>query len=381
MSNRITITIPTASGTQSFYIGRITTIAIFFILIIAPVLLMLSINNYKNNQEQIAKTQLAVTQAAAKIKQNELVIQEKAQQLMAQTEQAAREKSQLMAQIEQTALEKSQLIAQQEQVVLEKSQYILQLENDNHLLNLELAEKNTQLTAIERRIDDVESILGLSDPDSDFSDLTLEQRVDVAAINSAVRATMLRTIPNDTPMNYNRISSPYGNRLNPITKKHLLHKGIDLTCNRGEPIISAADGVVEVARSSKKGYGNFLTIRHSFGFTSSYAHLQKFKVKKGQFVRKGEVIANCGNSGNSTGPHLHYEVRFLEQPLNPKHLINWTPDNFDTLFEKEKKVNWASLVDLIDSKVRLQVNLTQPIYQDDLVNTAKNDSKDKAQVN
>ncbi|MCA7113251.1 M23 family metallopeptidase, partial [Staphylococcus aureus] len=83
-------------------------------------------------------------------------------------------------------------------------------------------------------------------------------------------------------------------------------------------ILAPADGVVETVRPGNKGYGNYLTLRHSFGFSSSFAHLNKFNVKSGQFVSKGDVIAQCGNSGNSTGPHLHYEVRFLGRTLNPQ---------------------------------------------------------------
>ncbi|MDB1124804.1 M23 family metallopeptidase [Vibrio sp. kj40-1] len=277
--------------------------------------------------------------------------------------------------------ESERLIAQTEQFNRDKSNQIVQLENTNHLLNQELAEKNNQLVTLSKRIYDVESVLGLSDETTEPDTLDLEQRVDVAAVDSAVRATMFRLIPNDSPMAYNRISSSYGRRLNPITGKRHTHTGIDLTCNRGEPILAPADGVVETVRPSNKGFGNFLIVRHSLGFMSSYAHLQKFNVKSGQFVSKGETIATCGNSGNSTGPHLHYEVRFLGRSLNPQYLMEWTPENFDTLFEKENSVKWAPLVKLIDNVVRLQVNLTNHPYTDDSVDTAKSDSEDNVQVN
>jgi len=242
-----------------------------------------------------------------------------------------------------------------------------------HSLSQELEAKRNQIQVLGKRVYDVESVLGLAN--ETFDDSSLENRIDAAAVDSAVRATMFRLIPNDTPMSYERISSSFGRRTNPITGKRHTHTGIDLTCKRGEEIYAPADGVVETVRPSKKGFGNFLTVRHSFGFMSSYAHLHKFQVRSGQFVSKGDVIATCGNSGNSTGPHLHYEVRFLGRALNPQYTMDWTPENFNYLFEKEKKVKWAPLVKLIDDTVRLQVNLTNNPYQDSSVRTVKNDQE------
>lgn len=243
-----------------------------------------------------------------------------------------------------------------------------------HSLSQELEDKRNQIHVLGKRVYDVESVLGLAD-ESLTDDVSLENRIDAAAVDSAVRATMFRLIPNDTPMNYERISSSFGRRTNPITGKRHTHTGIDLTCKRGEEIYAPADGVIETVRPSKKGFGNFLTVRHSFGFMSSYAHLHQFKVRSGQFVSKGDLIATCGNSGNSTGPHLHYEVRFLGRALNPQYTMDWTPENFNYLFEKEKKVKWAPLVKLIDDTVRLQVNLTNNPYQDSSVSTVKNDQE------
>lgn len=249
----------------------------------------------------------------------------------------------------------------------------------SHSLSQELEQKRDQLHVLGKRVYDVESVLGLSD-ETPLGEQNLEDRLDAAAVDSAVRATMFRMIPNDTPLDYQRISSSYGRRTNPISGKRHTHTGIDLTCKRGTSIVAPADGVIETVRPSKKGFGNFLTLRHSFGFMTSYAHLQYFKVKSGQFVSKGEVIATCGNSGNSTGPHLHYEVRFLGRSLNPQYTMDWTPDNFNYLFEKEEKVKWAPLVKLIDDNVRLQVNLTNNPYVDNSVDTVKHESKTEEQL-
>ncbi|ERM59450.1 Membrane protein [Vibrio cyclitrophicus FF75] len=267
-----------------------------------------------------------------------------------------------------------------ETLIVEKEQteflYAEQVET-NHSLSQTLTEKEGAIQLLGKRVFDVESVLGLADEELLTDDVSLEDRIDAAAIDSAVRATMFRLIPNDSPMTYQRISSSYGRRTNPISGKRHNHTGIDLTCKRGEEILAPADGVIETVRPSNKGFGNFLTMRHSFGFMSSYAHLQKFKVRSGQFVSKGDVIANCGNSGNSTGPHLHYEVRFLGRSLNPQYLMDWTPENFNYVFEKEKKVKWGPLVQLIDNVVRLQINLTNVPYISSTIDTVSSEDNKK----
>ena len=276
----------------------------------------------------------------------------------------------------------NQLLAQlseAEQQNAELEQLYAEQINETHAVTQELEDKKNEITLLGKRVFDVESVLGLANEES-LGDYNLEDRLDAAAVDSAVRATMFRMIPNDSPMQYQRISSSFGRRTNPITGKRHTHSGIDLTCKRGEEIYAPADGVVETVRPSSKGYGNYLTVRHSFGFMSSYAHLSRFKVRSGQFVSKGDLIATCGNSGNSTGPHLHYEVRFLGRPLNPQYTMDWSPENFNYLFEKEKKVKWAPLVKLIDNTVRLQVNLTNKPYQDSSVDTVKNGQEPSTDV-
>ncbi|EGU49858.1 membrane protein [Vibrio orientalis CIP 102891 = ATCC 33934] len=328
MSKNITISIPAKSGVQNFYVSR-TTLLVSIVSAFGIATLGAGYGVYSWLQER-------------------------------QTEQEFRV---LVSQLEDIEAQKQDLeLLYQQQV------------QETHTLSQELEEKRDQVSILGKRVFDVESALGLADENS-IDETNLENRIDAAAIDSAVRATMFRMIPNDSPLNYLRVSSSYGRRTNPITGKRHTHMGIDLTCKRGEEIYAPADGVIETVRPSSKGYGNFLTLRHSFGFMSSYAHLQKFKVRSGQFVSKGDLIATCGNSGNSTGPHLHYEVRFLGRTLNPQYTMDWTPENFNYLFEKEKKVKWAPLVKLIDDTVRLQVNLTNNPYHDSSVSTVKNETE------
>lgn len=176
-------------------------------------------------------------------------------------------------------------------------------------------------------------------------------------LSSAVKASLFQMIPNDIPVNYKRVSSAYGNRLHPISGTWKRHLGMDLTCPLGTPIFATADGVVEITRPSNQGYGNLIKLRHAFGFMTLYAHLNQFSVKAGQFVEKGDRIGFCGSSGNSTGSHLHYEVRFIGKALNPKDFMTWKPEYTAHLFSQQKQVPWNSLIEQLNRTVNLQVLL------------------------
>lgn len=111
------------------------------------------------------------------------------------------------------------------------------------------------------------------------------------------------------PMN-GSVTSYYGYRWG------RMHSGIDIDCNTGDPLVSSKAGRVILARVYG-GYGNTIGIAHARGFSTVYAHLNAFDVSEGQDVRQGEVIARCGSTGNSTGSHLHFEVRVNSQPRDP----------------------------------------------------------------
>ena len=116
------------------------------------------------------------------------------------------------------------------------------------------------------------------------------------------------------------VSAYFRYRKDPFTGTKTFHKGIDISTPVGTPIVAPADGIV-AAKARKGGYGNFLIIKHKFGYTTRYGHLQRFNVKKGQLIKRGDVIAYVGSSGKSTGPHLHYEVSRNGQAENPLHYI------------------------------------------------------------
>ncbi len=116
------------------------------------------------------------------------------------------------------------------------------------------------------------------------------------------------------------ISSKFGYRVSPFTGRKEFHKGLDIATRQGTPIIAPADGVVTF--SGKKWLmGKMMTVDHGYGMLTRYGHIYKLKKKKGDRVKRGEVIALVGNTGRSTGPHLHYEVRLNGVPVNPTKYI------------------------------------------------------------
>ncbi|MDR1668172.1 MAG: peptidoglycan DD-metalloendopeptidase family protein [Bacteroidales bacterium] len=117
--------------------------------------------------------------------------------------------------------------------------------------------------------------------------------------------------------NRNVVTSDFGFR-----RGWRFHYGIDTRLKVGDSICSSFDGMVRISKRGK-AYGNYVVIRHFNGLETVYAHLSKTMVKINQVVRAGEIIGLGGNTGRSTGPHLHYEIRYLGQPIAPRDLIDW----------------------------------------------------------
>ncbi len=230
-------------------------------------------------------------------------------------------------------------------------------------LESDLLEREERINLVSDRLGELEKVLGFEVE----GEVELESRLDAAAITSSVRAIMLNQIPSGAPVLDSYISSGYGKRKHPVSGKWRMHRGTDFGVNIGTPIYAPADGVIEVTRPSNQGSGNYLRMQHSYGFTSSYSHLQKFAVKSGDFVKKGDLIAYSGNSGLSSGPHLHYEIRFVGRALNPYDFIKWDVDNFESIFTKVKTVHWDSLVNRVEQRVSklLQISTQIAANKDD----------------
>ncbi len=126
----------------------------------------------------------------------------------------------------------------------------------------------------------------------------------------------IKSIPTIRPVNGGYLNAGFGYRIDPFDRVNRFHYGQDITVKTGTPIYAPADGVVKSARYMG-GFGKSLKIDHGFGYTTFYAHLSKFNIEKGQQIKRGDIIGYVGNTGRSTGSHLHYEVHYYGKPQNP----------------------------------------------------------------
>ncbi len=137
-----------------------------------------------------------------------------------------------------------------------------------------------------------------------------------------------------------RISSPFGYRVHPIRKVRIFHEGVDFATGKvGPEIFCTGDGVVEKVKYNFFGYGNEVVINHGFGYKTRYAHMQKIMVNRGETVKRGQMIGTVGNTGASTGPHLHYEVLYRNRQVDPMSFMDLTmgADEYKAMTDKVKE--------------------------------------------
>jgi len=140
------------------------------------------------------------------------------------------------------------------------------------------------------------------------------------------KSDMLAAIPAIQPIQnveLTRLASGFGMRIHPIYKARRMHWGIDFSAPRGTPIYATGDGVVDLAGTSlkKTGYGNQVEINHGYGYVTKYAHMQMLVVKKGDIIKRGQLIGYVGSSGGSTAPHVHYEIMKDGKKIDPIQFI------------------------------------------------------------
>ncbi len=151
------------------------------------------------------------------------------------------------------------------------------------------------------------------------------QSLDKVQQLAADKEVMLASVPAIKPIRSDKLKrnirsmSGFGWRIHPIFKRRKMHAGIDFTCPSGTPIIATGDGKILKIEKRKSGYGNSIVIDHGFGYKTRYAHMSTIDVKRGEKVKRGQVIGAVGSTGTSTAPHLHYEVIHKGKKVDPIH--------------------------------------------------------------
>ena len=141
-----------------------------------------------------------------------------------------------------------------------------------------------------------------------------------------------------------RVASGYGMRIDPVYHVRKFHQGMDFTAPTGTEVFATGNAKVEFA-GWKQGYGNTVILDHGYGYKTLYAHLYKILVRKGQKVRRSDIIALVGNTGKSTGPHLHYEVRLNNKPVDPRnyYFYDLSPEEYDQMIQLSN--NFGQMLD------------------------------------
>ncbi|MDE6449665.1 MAG: M23 family metallopeptidase [Muribaculaceae bacterium] len=152
------------------------------------------------------------------------------------------------------------------------------------------------------------------------------------------RKDRLAHVPSIQPVadkDLRQMASGYGRRVDPVYGTVRYHEGMDFSAPVGTPVYATGDGVVKSAGRSMSGYGNLIELDHGFNYTTRFAHLSEILVTPGQQVKRGDLIGKVGNTGKSTGPHLHYEVRLKGVPQNPVNYYfqDLTPDEYAAMVE------------------------------------------------
>ena len=235
------------------------------------------------------------------------------------------------------------------------------LKSEKIELKKEIDNKEETLKAMDEQLGEIKELIGIKDEKIFKLEEEEEDRVEKEkkSLNTDGRELtdleyryLTRLVPNGKPLKFSRISTGFGFRIHPVTKRKQLHSALDLVANVGTEIVAPADGVVVYA-GKKKFYGNFLLIQHGLGFSTAYGHLHRLGVKSGDYVKKGDLVALSGNTGRSTGAHLHYEIRYLQKWVDPLYFIRWSREYYKTTMEKSSAVSWDGLLKSLREKIKI----------------------------
>lgn len=203
---------------------------------------------------------------------------------------------------------------------LSRGQRLAGLDNENRYRELQKMSDAKLITDMTRRLDLLDRCLY-------SQSLSFDELREMASHQQ----DKLNHIPSVLPLNIEdyTMSSGYGYRRDPVYGATAFHAGLDFAAQLGTNVYATADGRVAVA-DWKGGYGNCIDIDHGYNYLTRYGHLSSIAVKEGQLVHRGQKIGEVGSTGKSTGPHLHYEVRFKEEPQNPVnyYFMDITPEAY-----------------------------------------------------
>jgi len=249
-------------------------------------------------------------------------------------------------------------------LLIQKTSSLTETEANLELIRDEIAEVSKMSRAFQTALDNTLDVLGLTGSasaigttgDGDLSSFfgvqeqkegVLQELSELQSLNSLMDRSvsdlgqitqilvshkeLLVELPTLWPLEgvKGRLTNDFGLAIHPFTGKLYLHKGIDLAYARGTPIIAAANGKVVERGYEAFGFGNYVRIRHNYGFYTKYAHLDTVYVEEGDMVTQGQRIGTMGSSGLSTGPHLHFEVHLGSQVVDPKRYLNIQNDLTD----------------------------------------------------
>jgi murein DD-endopeptidase MepM/ murein hydrolase activator NlpD len=203
----------------------------------------------------------------------------------------------------------------------------------NRYKNLEGFGNSDQIIATTKKIDILSRMLVVQSNSLDEIQALAEKKEE-----------LLAAIPTIQPIkqeDLKRMASGYGWRTDPFTKKRRKHYGMDFSAKRGTPVYATGDGIVKRADNKSSGYGRHIRIDHGFGYVSLYAHLNKYNVKRGQKVKRGQIIGYVGNTGRSVAPHLHYEIFKDKNKINPLnfYIDSLSPAEFDAIVNQASQEN------------------------------------------
>ncbi len=195
----------------------------------------------------------------------------------------------------------------------------------NRYIDLEGFEYSNVMVETYKKVDKISKRLYVQ---SKSFDTVIELAKNKEKMNAAIPAIQPVALKD-----FNRISDYFGYRSDPFNGKKKMHDGMDFTGPEGSDIFATGDGVVIEAGYSIYGYGNRVIVDHGYGYKTIYAHLKNISVNEGQKVKRGDVIGALGNTGRSTGAHLHYEVRYNNVPVNPinYYFNDMTEEEYDLM--------------------------------------------------